>query len=68
MGVEWYIVVVLKQLGLGPDLLQCHVTLTLEILMDWTVTLVGVGGSGVVHAVVITAVQKVTLQMPTSCW
>ena len=27
-------VVVLKQLGAGPELVHCHVTLTVEILMN----------------------------------
>ena len=41
--------VVLKQLGDGPKLVHCHVTLTLDILMNQAVTLVGVGGAGVVQ-------------------
>ena len=40
--------VVLKQLGAGPELFQCHATLTLETFMSRAVTLVGVGGAGVV--------------------
>ena len=38
--------VVLKQLGAGPELVHCHATLTLEAFMTSTVTLVGVGGAG----------------------
>ena len=38
--------VVLKQLGAGPELVHCHFTLTLEAYMSRTVTLVGVGGDG----------------------
>ena len=38
--------VVLKQLGAGPELVHCHVTLRLEAFMTSTVTLVGVGGAG----------------------
>ena len=39
----------LKQLGAWPDLVHCHVTLTVEGLENWAVTLVGVGGAGVVQ-------------------
>ena len=38
--------VVLKQLGAGPELVHCHATLTLEAFMTSAVTLVGVGGAG----------------------
>ena len=37
--------VVLKQLGAGPELVHCHVTLTVEVLVDLAVTSVGVGGA-----------------------
>ena len=40
-------VVVLKQLGAGPDLAHCHTILILEALMTSAVTSVGVGGAGV---------------------
>ena len=43
----WQItLVVLKQLGAGPELVHCHVTLTLEAFISQAVTLVGVGGAG----------------------
>ena len=45
---------VLKQLGAGPELFHCHVTLALEAFMNWAVTLVGVGGAGVVQGYKIT--------------
>ena len=38
--------VVLKQLGAGPELVHCHAILTLEAFMSQAVTLVGVGGAG----------------------
>ena len=38
--------VVLKQLGAGPDLVHCQATLTLEAFISQAVTLVGVGGAG----------------------
>ena len=41
--------VVLKQLGAGPELFHCHVTLTLDIFMNQAVKLVGVGGAGAVQ-------------------
>ena len=41
--------VVLKQLGAGLELVHRHVTLTVEVLVNSTVTSVGVGGAGVVH-------------------
>ena len=41
--------VVLKQLGAGPELVHCHATLTLEALLNRAVTLVGVGGAEVVQ-------------------
>ena len=38
----WYVtVVVLKQLGAEPELVHCHVTLTLEAFMRLAVTSVG---------------------------
>ena len=61
--------VVLKQLGAGPELPHCHDTLTLDALMTSAVTLVGVGGAEVVQRYkIITARENVTLQMATSCW
>ena len=48
--------VVLKQLGAGPELFQCHVTLMLEALVNLAVTVVGVGGAGVIQSVVILSV------------
>ena len=39
-------VVVLKQLGAGPELVHFHATLTLEAFMTSAVTSVGVGGAG----------------------
>ena len=57
------------QLEAEPELVHCHVTLTVDALMIGAVTSVGVGGAGVVQTYkIITAVKKVTLQMPTSCW
>ena len=41
--------VVLKQLGTGPELVHCHATLTLEVLVTSAVTSVGVGGAEVVQ-------------------
>ena len=41
-------VVVLKQLGAGPELVHCHATLMLEKFMTSAVTSVGVGGAGAV--------------------
>ena len=41
-------VVVLKQLGAGPELVHCHATMTLEAVMTSAVTPVGVGGAGAV--------------------
>ena len=41
--------VVLKQLGAGPELVHCHATLTLEAFMTSAVTPMGVGGAGVVY-------------------
>ena len=38
--------VVLKQLEAEPELVHCHVTLTVEVLMISAVTSVGVGGAG----------------------
>ena len=38
--------VVLKQLGAGPELVHCHFTLTLEAFLGLAVTSVGVGGAG----------------------
>ena len=37
---------VLKQLGAGPELVHCHVTLTLEAFVTCTLMLMGVGGAG----------------------
>ena len=46
----WYVtVVVLKQLGAGPELVHRHATQTLEAFMASAVTPVGVGGAGVVQ-------------------
>ena len=39
--------VVLKQLGAGPELVHCHATLTIEAFMRLAVTSVGVGGAEV---------------------
>ena len=36
----------LKQLGTGPELFHCHITLTLEAFVYRVVTSVGVGGAG----------------------
>ena len=42
----WYVtVVVLKQLGAGPELVHRHATRTLEAFMASAVTSVGVGGA-----------------------
>ena len=43
--------VVLKQLGTGPELVHCHDTLALEAVMTSAVTQVGVGGAGVVNSI-----------------
>ena len=46
----WYVTaVVLKQLGTGSELVHCHAILTLEVFLSQIVTLVGVGGAGVVQ-------------------
>ena len=42
--------VVLKQLGTGPELVHCHDTMTLEAVMTSAVG-VGVGGAGVVNGI-----------------
>ena len=44
--------VVLKQLGAGPELVHCHATLTLEAFITSAVTSVGVGGAEVVYSVI----------------
>ena len=44
--------VVLKQLGAGPELAHCHATLTLEALTNQAVTSEGVGGAGVIQSVI----------------
>ena len=41
--------VVLKQLGAGPELVHRHVTLTVKVLVNQAVMLVGVGGARVVQ-------------------
>ena len=46
--------VVLKQLGAGPELVHCHVTLTLEVFMNRAMIKMGVGGAGVVQLYNIT--------------
>ena len=38
--------VVLKQLRVGPELVHCHTTWTLDAFMTWKLTSVGVGGAG----------------------
>ena len=58
---------VLKQLGAGPELVHCHVTLTLEAFMGRAVMLVGVGGAGVIKSVVKYSKLYVH-DVCTSCW
>ena len=41
--------VVLKQLGAGPELLHCHATLTLDAFTISAVTIVAVGGAEVTN-------------------
>ena len=41
--------VVLKQFGAGPELVHCHVILTLEVLVNQAVMSVGMGGAAVVQ-------------------
>ena len=43
---------VLKQLGAEPELVHCHVTMTLDAFLSQAVTLVGVGGAGIKQSVV----------------
>ena len=44
-------VVVLKQLGAGPELVHCHAILTLEAFLTSAVTPVGVGGAGIIYCI-----------------
>ena len=43
--------VVLKQLGAGPELVHCHAILTLEAFLTSIVTPVGVGGAGIIYSI-----------------
>ena len=53
---------VLKQLGAGPELLHCHVTLTVETFVTCTVTSVGVGGAEMDRGTVAISEAKIKLQ------
>ena len=57
----------LKQLGAGPDLVHCHVTLTVEGLVNGAVTLVGVGGAGV-HGTVVQSYNYYTKGFITNAY